>query len=533
MVKAPRWSCAPGWGDLGANGVGPSETPNLDRLASEGLRFTDFHAGASVCTPSRAALLTGRLGARTGVVRNFDPASIAGLDTAEKTIAEVVKSVGYDTKMIGKWHLGHHPEYHPSYRGFDHYVGLPYSNDMGCLDAVPTTGWDWVDGQAGHPPACAADSKNFAGNNALGDHALRGENGENSVPLYNSTKPKCMGQSSVGDCNADIVEQPVKLETLNSRYRAEAVKFIEEHGSDRGGQANPFFLYIGFAHMHVPHGFADEFKESSTSKTIYGDTLRELDHTIGFIVESIQRSGLMDSTFFVYTADNGPWNEKCSLAGSQGPFEGKWQLTQGGGGATGKFTTWEGGHREPAFFYWKDRISPGISTALASTLDLMPTIAALAGASLPADRSWDGLDLAPVLFEGRTTHHEHLFHPDREGNLNAMRLGELKAFYETYGIRGCNGKVPPDQWKKTHYPPLVFNLTADPAESSPIEVTDELLQRLDSVRNKTLEDIAATLRHEGHYERGDRRDWGCCNQQSEVCRCKGQSPYTEEAELVV
>merc|ERR1719198_2681103 len=121
--------------------------------------------------------------------------------------------------------------------------------------------------------------------------------------------------------------------------------------------------------MHVPHGFPPEFKDSSTSKTIYGDTLRELDHTKG------------------------------DLGGSQGPFKGSWQKTHGGGGATGKFTTWEAGHHEPGVFYWKGKISPGVTDALGSTLDLMPTLAALAGASLPSGRSWDGLDLAPVLFE--------------------------------------------------------------------------------------------------------------------------------------
>ena len=195
---------------------------------------------------------------------------------------------------------------------------------------------------------------------------------------------------------------------------------------------------------------------------------------------------------------------------------------KGGGGGTGKFTTWEAGHREPAVVYWKGKVSAGVTGALASSLDLMPTIAALAGVALPSDRSFDGLDLAPVLFSGANSHHETLFHPDGSGKLNAMRLGELKAFYQTYAAGGCKSKSKGKT--VSHDPPLVFNLTADPAESTPITVGADVLQRIDDARNAKLADIANTLSHPGHYDSGDKKDWGCCNQKSAVCRCAGQSP---------
>merc|ERR1712190_556906 len=168
-------------------------------------------------------------------------------------------------------------------------------------------------------------------------------------------------------------------------------------------------------------------------------------------------------------------------------------------------TTWEAGHHEPGLFYWKGRISPGVSHALASTLDLMPTLAALAGASLPKNRSWDGLDLASVLFKGSTQHHQYLFHPDGKGNLNAMRLGELKAFWQTYSAGACNhksGELDGNGNIKNHDPPLIFNLTADPAESTPIKVSDDVMQKLTSIRQQTLGDIQNTLRHDGHYQSG-------------------------------
>ena len=201
-------------------------------------------------------------------------------------------------------------KYHPSYRGFDEYVGLPYSNDMGCLDAVPTTGWNWGNGDI-HPGACGTDAGGVGaaaagdGDGMLHVGGLYGDappNGAaNAVPLYNSTKPQCAGRSASGDCNADIVEQPVKLQTLSSRYKDEAVKFVHQHAV--GSNANPFFLYMPFAHMHVPHGFAPSFVNSSARKNIYGDTLRELDHAVGAVVDAVRTAGIEDHTIIVYTAE--------------------------------------------------------------------------------------------------------------------------------------------------------------------------------------------------------------------------------------
>ena len=183
----------------------------------------------------------------------------------------------------------------------------------------------------------------------------------------------------------------------------------------------PYFMYIAFAHMHVPHAFESRWANSSTTRTIFGDALREVDAAIGSIVGAVEESDGANHTLIFITADNGPWNAKCSLAGSQGPFLGTFLARTGK--ATGKFTTWEGGHREMALAYWPGRISPGVTHVLASAMDMMPTIAALAGASLPSSHVYDGLDLAPVLFDNASEHHQYLFHPSGGGALDAGRFG--------------------------------------------------------------------------------------------------------------
>nr|CAB3223256.1 arylsulfatase G-like [Phallusia mammillata] len=274
-----------GWGDFGANwNPNKDVTPNLNNMAEEGLRLTDFHAGASVCTPSRAALLTGRLGLRTGVVQNFNQKSVAGLPLNETTVAKVLKDNGYYTGMIGKWHLGMTQKYHPRSRGFDYYYGLPYSNDMGCVD-VPTYN---------RPECLECPTKK-----SLFEEIFYGD--QTAVP--------CGGYFSALPLYEDygIIEQPANLTELGDHYAEKAQNFID--AASKSGK--PFLLYIGFAHMHVPLTHAARFTNSTDVDTIYADTLHELDDVIGRVIKSLKQSGVYDNTLTWFTGDNGPWVMKC------------------------------------------------------------------------------------------------------------------------------------------------------------------------------------------------------------------------------
>ncbi|PKK25485.1 arylsulfatase G, partial [Columba livia] len=297
-----------GWGDLGANWAETTETPHLDELAAEGTRFVDFHSAASTCSPSRASLLTGRLGVRNGVTHNFAVTSVGGLPLNETTLAEVLRAAGYSTGAIGKWHLGHHGHHHPSFRGFDYYFGIPYSHDMGCTD---TPGYN--------VPPCPPCPRHGTPARILRKDCYM----EVALPLFE---------------NVTIVQQPVNLSSLAARYAEEAARFI------RRASGRPFFLYLALAHMHVPLGVSSPPPPNS-GRGIYGASLSEMDALVGQIKRVADSHG-KGHTLLWFAGDNGPWAQKCELAGRVGPFVGAWQRQRGGSSA--KQTTWEGGHRVPA-----------------------------------------------------------------------------------------------------------------------------------------------------------------------------------------
>ncbi|KAM9748768.1 arylsulfatase G isoform 5-T9 [Dama dama] len=314
-----------GWGDLGANWAGTKDTANLDKMAAEGMRFVDFHAAASTCSPSRAALLTGRLGLRNGVTHNFAVTSVGGLPLNETTLAEVLRGAGYVTGMIGKWHLGHHGSYHPNFRGFDYYFGVPYSHDMGCTD---TPGYN-------HPPCPACPRGDRPSRNLERDCYS-----DVALPLYE---------------NLNIVEQPVNLSTLAQKYAEKATQFIRQASTS----GRPFLLYVGLAHMHVPLAGTPPSAGPGSLRP-YSAGLREMDRLVGRIKDTVDLAG-KNNTFLWFTGDNGPWAQKCELAGSVGPFTGLWQARRGG--SPSKQTTWEGGHRVPALAYWPGRVPVNVTSA--------------------------------------------------------------------------------------------------------------------------------------------------------------------------
>ena len=327
-----------GYGDVASYGHPTIRTTNLDRMASQGQKWTNFYTAASVCTPSRAGLLTGRLPIRSGMVSNkkrvLFPDSKGGLPQSENTIAKLLKQADYKTACIGKWHLGHLPEFLPTSHGFDSYFGIPYSNDMDRI------------GGAGYIEAC----KNPEGENF-------------NVPLMR---------------DEDIIERPAFQPTIIQRYTSETVRFIEEN------QKDPFFIYLAHNMPHVPLYPSDQFKGKS-ERGIYGDVIEEIDWSVGQILESLERTGLDKNTMVIFTSDNGPWLMFQEHGGSAGLLR------------DGKGSTFDGGMRVPSLFYWNGTIKPAMVIDNGTTMDLLPTICSLAGVKLPNDRKYDGYDLSPVL----------------------------------------------------------------------------------------------------------------------------------------
>ncbi|KAK1162245.1 hypothetical protein AOXY_G18599 [Acipenser oxyrinchus oxyrinchus] len=479
-----------GWGDLGQNWPRTSETPNLDLMAQQGMRFADFHAAASTCSPSRASLLTGRLGLRNGVTRNFAVGSVGGLPLNESTLAEILKGVGYYTAMIGKWHLGHHSLYHPNNRGFDYYSGIPYSNDMGCTD---TPGYDIP-----FCPPCPKDPETDCCKHKDCYSKV-------ALPLFE---------------NMSIVEQPVNLSALTEHYAERATRIIQHASKSR----KPFLLYVALAHMHVPLSPAGHFV-STTRQGVYSASLREMDSLIGLIKNTSDTTN-KENTIIWFTGDNGPWSQKCEFSGSVGPFLGSWQTHKGGSSA--KQTTWEGGHRVPTIAYWPGKIPANItSTALLSVLDILPTVLSLAKVGLPLDRHYDGMDATEVLFNRSQTGRKTLFHPNsgaagRFGDLQTVRLEQYKAYYLTGGAEACGGGTGPEQ---LHDPPLIFDLSRDVEEGAPLDSSSAeyrgVLERVTAEREAVLQDIATDNVSRADYTI-DPAVEPCCNHQHIVCRCQGQ-----------
>jgi len=396
-----------GYGDLGCYGHPSIRTPNLDRMAAEGMRLTDFYVAATVCTPSRAALLTGRLPIRTGMAgsatrRVLYGVSTGGLPTNEITIATALKSKNYVTGCIGKWHLGHQPQFLPTSHGFDSYFGLLWSNDME------------PDKDFKLPKGASMDLD----------------------PDPRRWKPSLFR-------NDRVIEQPTDQSTLTKRYTEEATKFIRENRN------KPFFLYFPHTFPHVPLFASKDFKDKSP-RGLYGDTVEELDWSVGQVLDTLRKEKLEENTLVFFTSDNGPWLIKELAGGSAGLLR------------EGKGSTWEGGMREPAIAWWPKKIKAGVvSQELASSMDLFKTCLNLAGVPLPADRVMDGVDLAPILFQNGKSQRDVTFYY-RGNELFAVRKGDFKAHFQT--APGYAGRRVQEKLEK-HDPPLLFNLKQDTSEN--------------------------------------------------------------------
>jgi arylsulfatase G len=279
---------------------------------------------------------------------------------------------------------------------------------------------------------------------------------------------------------------------------------------------------MAFSHTHVPLFFDQRFANSSVRNTLFADTTMELDHTVNRIWQAVKDAGIENNTLILATSDNGPWAVKCDLAGSAGPYVGAWQHTNGGGGSSLKDTTWEGGQRVFGFAHWPGHIPAGLVTgATASSLDYLPTILALAGVKLPADRSFDGVDLAPLLFGNATKVRDFLFMSDTidgNGNVTSVRYKNFKAYTRTYNQPSC---TEPKTKPIDHPDYLIFDLDADPGESTPVRPPQDVLDAIWTAHHALLVEVNATMRSNTSYAVGPTMVGSapCCNAANAVCRC--------------
>jgi arylsulfatase A len=364
-----------GYADIGPFGNRTLRTPHLDRFAREGMRFTSFYA-TPVCSMSRACLLTGCYSARVSMPGVLFPPNRIGLHPDEVTLAEVAKSRGYATMMIGKWHLGHQPEFLPTRQGFDHYFGLPYSNDM-------------MKSRAGFPP----------------------------LPLYRDEQ---------------VIETEPDQSQLTKRYTEEAVNFL------RAQRDRPFFLYLPYTMIHAPVAASADFKGKS-AQGLLGDSVEEIDWSVGQIMATLRELGLDERTLVIFTSDNGPAGRAAP------PFSGN------------KATNLEGGVREPCLMRWPGRIPAGTTCdRIAGNIDVLPTLAKVIGAETPKNRVLDGRDLSPLLADpsGPPVRDTHLYVTASQ-KLEAIRQGKWKLFL----LEPAKRKGEP-----TRAAGALYDLSADPAE---------------------------------------------------------------------
>ena len=415
-----------GYGDLGSYGHPTIRTPNIDRMAAEGQRWTSFYA-APVCTPSRAQLMTGRLAVRTGLAGGvLFPDSSGGLQPSEITIAEILKSRSYATAAVGKWHLGVLPEYLPMNQGFDSYFGIPYSNDM-----------------------------DQTGGNLSADERFR---------RYMDAKIEYFNVPIMR--NGTIIERPAQQTTITRRYTDEGIAFIKAH------RDQPFFLYLAHNLPHMPLFRSKEF-ENRSQRGLYGDAVEEIDWNVGRIVTTLHDLGLENNTLVVYLSDNGPWAPYREQGGSAGLLRGA------------KSSTWEGGMRVPAIFWWPGTIKPAVVTGIGSELDIVQTVASLAGAAPPSGRVLDGYDLSPTLTHGDPSPRHTLFYYANTGSgvLSAVRHDSYKAFFV---VPAGDGSAAASANSK----PQLYNLDQDPSERFDLaDMHPEILAEL----RKLADDHARTV----------------------------------------
>ncbi|XP_049574271.1 N-acetylgalactosamine-6-sulfatase isoform X1 [Syngnathus scovelli] len=424
-----------GWGDLGVLGQPSKETPNLDAMAAQGMLLPNFYTANPLCSPSRAALLTGRLPVRNGFyttnghARNaYTPQEIVGgISRDEILLPQMLKKKGYISKIVGKWHLGHRAQYLPLKKGFDEWFGAP--------------------------------------NCHFGPY---NNSGRPNIPVYNNSE-------MVGRYYEEFkIDRKTGESNLTQIYLQEGLDFIRRQSLAR----QAFFLYWAADATHAPVYASRRFLGKSR-RGRYGDAVMELDYSLGRILSTLRSLAIENSTFVFFTSDNGAaLTSAPNESGSNGPF------------LCGKETTYEGGMREPAIAWWPGRIAAGtVNFQLSNVMDLYTTSLSLAGISPPDDRALDGLDLTPVLLNSSQALQNRPIFYYRGNQLMALRLGQYKAHYWTWtnsldefkkGVNFCPGQEVPGvtthEQKEHTMQPLIFHLGRDPGEKFPLSVLSEEYQ---------------------------------------------------------
>ena len=420
-----------GYGDITPfNPQTKNRTPNLERMAREGMKLTSFYA-CSVCTPSRAQFLTGCYAKRVSLPNVLGPAAAIGLSDQEHSIAGLLKQRGYATLCVGKWHVGDQPDFLPTRRGFDHYFGLPYSNDMGGE-------WDG-----------AAD-----------------------VPAPKRRPPLPL----VRDDRVIETLKPADQDRLTQRYTDEAVNFIRAH------KDKPFFLYLAHTAVHVPIHPGERFRGHS-SNGLYGDWVEEADASAGRVLDTLRELQLDKNTLVIFTSDNGPWLTQGKNGGSAGPLRG------------GKGGTYEGGVREPTIAWWPGHIAPASTCeAATANIDILPTFISLAGGQVPTDRTIDGADIAPLLF-GKTSDSPRAAHYYFSGNkLEAVRSGPWKLAIapQSEGL-GKPAASPAAGKREQPFTPKLYHLDRDIGETTDVAADHpDVVERLQALAAQMDRDLGST-----------------------------------------
>ncbi len=431
-----------GYSDLSCFGASQYRTPNLDRMAAEGMRFTQFYSAQAVSSASRAGLMTGCYPNRVGIRGALSPASPEGLNPDEETIPELLKQKNYKSAAIGKWHLGHHIQFLPLQQGFDQYFGLPYSNDM------------W--------PVFYDGSRNIP-------EKYRQKLNYPELPLIEGNK--AIRQIKTLDEQAQ----------LTTMYTEKAVDFINKNKS------RPFFLYLAHSMPHVPLAVSDKFKGKS-EQGLYGDVMMEIDWSVGEVIKALEKNGLTKNTLVIFTSDNGPWLNYGNHAGTTGGLR------------EGKGSSYEGGQKVPCIMKWPGHIPAGIvCNKLASTIDILPTLAAITCSNLPKKKI-DGVNILPLMlgnFEA-TPRNEFLYYY-RDNQLEAVRKGQWKLVFDHHGrtyegfLPGNDG-MPGEVNENFPFVGGLYDLRRDPGERYDVQALyPDVVADLKKLADAAREDLGDSL----------------------------------------